>query len=170
MTIGLIGLEENGFRFAQNLIRQKFTVVAFDQKDTNRKCAAEAGIVTTSSIQAVALHLPSPRIIWCMVAGAAKELVYLKLLELLTPGDIVVDDGSSNHIDSILFQKMFQEKNIQILKYSTLGNIGGIFNGLCITVEGNAATYQQCKPIFEVVCGANENQFLVLINCELKAF
>ncbi len=161
MTIGLIGLGKMGFPLAQNMLRNKFTVVAFDIDDTNRKRSADAGIVTTSSMQAVAMHLPSPRIVWSMVpAGDATESVLAQLAELLTPGDIVIDGGNSNYKDSLRRYAMFKEKGIKILDCGTSGGISGALNGACTMIGGDRDAYEVCKPLFDALSVENGSLYV----------
>lgn len=152
MTIGLIGLGKMGFPLAQNMLRNKFTVVAFDIDDANRKRSADLGIVTTSSIHAVAMHLPLPRIIWSMVpAGAATESVLVQLPDLLSPGDIVIDGGNSNYKDTLRHYAMFKERGIRFLDCGTSGGISGALNGACTMIGGDRDAYEVCKPLFDAI-------------------
>jgi 6-phosphogluconate dehydrogenase len=152
MTIGLIGLGKMGFPLAQNMLRNKFTVVAFDIDDANRKRSADLGIVTTSSIQAVAMHLPSPRIIWSMVpAGAATQSVLAQLPDLLSPGDIVIDGGNSNYKDTLRHYSMLKEKGIRFLDCGTSGGTSGALNGACTMIGGDRDAYEVCKPLFDAI-------------------
>ncbi|MBI5914523.1 MAG: decarboxylating 6-phosphogluconate dehydrogenase [Bacteroidetes bacterium] len=152
MTLGLIGLGKMGYPLALNMLRNGFTVVAFDIDDANRKRSADAGIVTSSSIQAVALHLPSPKIIWSMVpAGAATESVLAQLADLLGPGDIVIDGGNANYKDTLRRYQLFKEKNIRFLDCGTSGGISGALNGACTMIGGDRDAYDLCKPLFDAI-------------------
>ncbi len=156
MTIGLIGLGKMGYPLALNMMRNKFTVVAFDIDDANRKRSADAGIVTTSSIQAVAMHLPSPRIIWSMVpAGAATESVLAQLPDLLSPGDIVIDGGNSNYKITLQHYEMFKQRGIRFLDCGTSGGVSGALNGACTMIGGDKDAYEVCKPLFDAISVEN---------------
>ena len=157
MTIGLIGLGKMGFPLAQNMLRNKFTVVAFDIDDANRKRSAETGIVTTSSIQAVAMHLPAPRIIWSMVpAGAATESVLAQLPELLSPGDIVIAGNNSNYKDTLRHYQLFKEQGIRFLDCDAIG----LLNGTSTIICGDRDAYEICKPIFDAISKSVGSQYL----------
>ncbi|MBK8563803.1 MAG: decarboxylating 6-phosphogluconate dehydrogenase [Saprospiraceae bacterium] len=161
MTIGLIGLGKMGFPLAQNMLRNKFTVVAFDIDDANRKKSADAGIVTTSSIQAVAMHLPSPRIVWSMVpAGLATESVLAQLPDLLSPGDIVIDGGNSNYKDTLRHYAMFKEHGIRFLDCGTSGGTSGALNGACTMIGGDKDAYEVCKPLFDAISIENGSLYV----------
>lgn len=143
MTIGLIGLGGTGFSLAQKWMQEKNTVVAFDKENELRRQSAELGIVTTSSIQAVALHLPSPRIIWCnMPAGETFEPLLAQLAELLSAGDVVIvgADGAVSSQQLLVFT----EKNIRTLQVGLKE-----FS----TVRGDRVAYQLCKRLFDAISG-----------------
>lgn len=161
MTIGLIGLGKMGYPLALNMMRNKFTVVAFDLDDANRKRAAESGIVTTSSIQAVALHLPSPRIIWSMVpAGEATAAVLGQLPDLLSPGDIVIDGGNSNYKLTLQHYEQFRQHGIRFLDCGTSGGVSGALNGACTMIGGDQDAYEVCKPLFDAISLENGSLYV----------
>jgi 6-phosphogluconate dehydrogenase (decarboxylating) len=150
MTIGLIGLGENGFLLAQKWMQEKNTVVAFDKENELRRQSAELGIVTTSSIQAVALHLPSPRVIWCnMPANEALEPLLAQLAELLSAGDVVIV-GGDDAVSSEQLQ-VFTGKNIHVLQVSMKE---------FTTVRGDQEAYQFCKRLFGAISGESESRFI----------
>ncbi|MBI1223949.1 MAG: hypothetical protein GC192_01815 [Bacteroidetes bacterium] len=149
MTVGLIGLDNKGILLAQILLQHKITVVAFDGQSENRKRSAEMGIVTTSSIQAVAMHLPSPRIIWNMVDApyAIKDTLLLHLSELLSPGDVVVDGigtGKENQADIL---QILNEKGVLLL----FSKLRFPLENSKVWINGDATAFNICKPIFDIV-------------------
>lgn len=150
MTIGLIGLRETGFSLAQKWMQEKNTVVAFDKENELRRKSAELGIVTTSSIQAVALHLPSPRVIWCnMPAGESLEPLLAQLAELLSEGDVVIIGGDAAVSSQQL--QVFTEKNIHVLQIGMKE---------FTTIRGHQDAYQLCKPLFDAISGESESRFI----------
>jgi 6-phosphogluconate dehydrogenase len=151
-TLGLIGLGKMGFPLALNLQRNGFNVVAYDLDDANRQKAANAGIVATSSIQAVALHLPEPKVVWSMVpAGPATEAVIEQLANVLEPGSIVIDGGNANYKDSLRRYKSLKDKGIHFLDCGTSGGVSGALNGACTMIGGDPEVYETCKPIFDAI-------------------
>jgi 6-phosphogluconate dehydrogenase len=151
-TVGLIGLGKMGYPLARNMIRNGFNVVAYDLGDHNRKKAADAGIVVTSSVQAVVLHLPAPKVVWVMVpAGKPTEAVVEQLASFLSPGDVVVDGGNSNYKDSLRRHEMLAEKSIYFLDCGTSGGVSGALNGACTMIGGHPEAYRICKPVFDAI-------------------
>lgn len=91
-VMGLIGLGEKGYAFAQALQKRKVKILGFDLIDSNRLRAANNHIVTTSSISGVVMHLPKRKVI-SLVLNSADEYgkVLPRLNELLNADDIIID-------------------------------------------------------------------------------
>lgn len=150
--IGLIGLGKMGFPLALNLMRNNFTVIAYDLDDVNRRKAAGANIVTTSSVQAVALHLPEPKVVWSMVpSGDATEAVILQLADSLSAGDIIIDGGNSNYKDSIRRYEFLKERGLHFLDCGTSGGTSGALNGACTMIGGDREIYDRCEAVFKAI-------------------
>jgi 6-phosphogluconate dehydrogenase (decarboxylating) len=137
MVLGLIGLGDMGFSLAQELIRNKITVVAYDHLPTHRRKAADNGIVTTSSVQAVLLHLPKKRIVFCVLESVTEaQQIYLQIQPLLEHADILVNIG-------------FKSANNQLFKTSHVLDIS--IEDKTIECTGSELAYHICKPIFETI-------------------
>jgi 6-phosphogluconate dehydrogenase len=92
-TFGLISLNGAGISLAKKLMADGCTVVAFDYDADSRRKMAAAGLVMTSSIRAVLLHLPSPKTVYVAVAEGDQKMVLMKqLAEWLEPGGMVIDE------------------------------------------------------------------------------
>ncbi len=157
MTVGLIGLDEIGISLAQNLMQHKITVVAFDEKSENRKRSAAMGIVTTSSIQAVALHLPSPRIIWNMVASLmAEDAILERIPNWLSPGDIIIDGSGTKKEHIPHFYEIIKEKELLML---TCKPILPVHNAI-VWISGDSTAFRICKPMFVALFGDNGYQYM----------
>jgi 6-phosphogluconate dehydrogenase len=157
MTVGLIGLDNIGISLVQNLLLHKITVVAFDGESANRKRSAAMGIVTTSSIQAVVLHLPSPRIIWNMVATeSAKESLLVQLSKLLSPGDIVIDGSRTHKINLLLHYRAMKEKNVLMLYSKSIMSI----NNSVAWINGDKDAFRICKPMFDALFPEGNYQYV----------
>lgn len=116
-TIGLIGLGKKGYALAKGLQKRKIKVLAFDLKDHNRLRAANDGIVTTSSLSGVVMHLPKRKYICLILENGeeAKEVVN-RILSLLNEGDVVVDAGTTKYAERRQFYKLLKGKGIYFLK------------------------------------------------------
>src|SRR5213075_902779 len=98
MKLGMVGLGRMGANMASRLLRGGHAVAGFDPKPEARSALEAAGGASADSLAALVAQLPAPRALWMMVpAGAITESTLANLLELLAPGDIVVDGGNSNY-------------------------------------------------------------------------
>lgn len=87
---GLISESGAGTALALNLMSEGHTVVAFDYDAASRRAMAQAGIVTTSSVQAVLLHLPSCKHLFAVITDAGRKADLEKQLAVwLEVGDRV---------------------------------------------------------------------------------
>lgn len=141
-TVGLIGLDKDGFDLAQKLLQKKLTVVAYDPIPINRQQAVNAGIVTTSSLQAVILHLPMPKVLICyMSTQKATGNLFSILPDLLYEGDIVIHNG--NMANSLLIE--LQQKGISVLQ---LANSNEQPKPTWDFAHEKTA-FEYCRPIFD---------------------
>ncbi len=138
LTIGMIGLGRMGSGLAQRLRRAGHTVVGFD---------AQPGLGDVDSLEALVDRLPQPRIAWVMVpAGGVTEATVVALLDLLAPGDILVDGGNSHHRDSVRRAASAAARGIRYLDIGTSGGIRGLEAGFCLMVGGSPDAFAAVEP------------------------
>lgn len=134
-----------GYTLAQELIRNKITVVAYDHLPAHRRKAADNGIVTTSSVQGVLLHLPTQRILFCVLGSETEaRKVCSQLQPLLEAPDILVNIGFKSHHD-----QLFKTNNVLEVK----------FEDAALDITGSQFAYNICKPIFETIAKGNLIRF-----------
>lgn len=89
-TFGLISQFGAGSDLANQLMADGHTVVGFDYDPNSRRSMADSGIVMTSSVRAVLLHLPPQKEIYVvMPEGERKDSLKNQLAEWLGAGDRV---------------------------------------------------------------------------------
>ena len=96
MNVGMIGLGKMGANMAERLRRHGHTVVGMDPAKPDAEAHTLDELVPL-------LDAPGqPRVAWSMVpAGPITDQTIQRLGELLSAGDLVVDGGNSNYLDSI---------------------------------------------------------------------
>jgi len=155
MEIGLIGLGKMGANMTERLLKGGHRVVAYDENAQALKAGESLGAVGADSLQALAGKLGKPRAVWCMVpAGDPTEQTVNALLELLAPGDIIVDGGNSNYCDSIRRAEAAKAKGVHFVDAGTSGGVWGLKEGYSLMVGGQPEAVERLRPIFETLAPA----------------
>src|SRR5581483_4295396 len=102
MELGIIGLGRMGGNMAERLRRGGHTVVGYDR---------DPKIADVASLEDLVGRLTAPRSVWVMVpAGAPTHDTVVRLGELLSPGDVVIDGGNSHYVDDQKHGEMLAAK------------------------------------------------------------
>ena len=150
MKLGMIGLGRMGGAMAQRLMSGGHQVVAYDQSHEVVDSVVEAGAERAVSLADVVRQLDEPRTIWVMVpAGDATESAVNTLVDLMSPGDTIIDGGNSNYKETQARASQAAAVGIDLLDSGTSGGVWGRKNGYCITVGGNRQAYDRNLPIFQ---------------------
>jgi 6-phosphogluconate dehydrogenase len=81
-------------------------------------------------------------------AGDATEAQIQDLLEVLEPGDTIIDGGNTNFHDDVRRHKALAEKGIGYIDAGTSGGIWGLQVGYALMVGGDDAAVKPLEPIF----------------------
>jgi 6-phosphogluconate dehydrogenase len=139
VKVGLVGLGRMGANMAERLRRNGHEVETYARTDPAR---------TVTSLEELVSKLEAPRVVWLMVpAGDATESSFTTLLELLEPGDVLVDGGNSNFRDSQRRAAAAQGHGIRFLDAGVSGGIWGLEGGYCVMVGGEADAFAVIEPL-----------------------
>ena len=138
MKIGFIGLGKMGANMVRRLIRGGHQIVGFNRsQDIVKELVAEEGMIPAVTIDDIVQQLPHPRVVWLMLpSGSVTEEFFLKLLEKLQAGDIIVDGGNSNFKDSMRRSELAKSSGIGFVDAGVSGGIWGLKEGYSIMVGG----------------------------------
>ena len=156
--IGLIGIAVMGENLVMNMESHGFTVAVYNRTtskvdDFVNGRAKGKNIIGTHSMQELADALEKPRKVMMMVkAGAAVDATIEQLLQVLEPGDIIIDGGNSHFPDSIRRTKLVEEKGLLYVGSGVSGGEEGALLGPSLMPGGSPAAWPYIKPIFQAIC------------------
>lgn len=161
--IGVIGLAVMGQNLILNMNDNGFTVVAHNRTTSKVSEFLESGAKGTNVIGAFSLEelvekLAKPRKVVLMVkAGEVVDTFIDKLVPLLDKGDIIIDGGNSNYLDSNRRTKALAEQGIAFIATGISGGEEGARFGPSIMPGGNPNAWEAVKPIFQTISAKTDN-------------
>ena len=153
MQLGMIGLGRMGGNMVERLLRGGHQVVVFDRDpERTQEVGAMEGASPAASLEELVRALVAPRVVWMMIpAGDPVEQMLASVMELVQPGDIVIDGGNSNFNDSARRAAEVSRRGMHYIDAGTSGGVWGLENGYCMMVGGDAAAVGHCEPIFRTL-------------------
>jgi 6-phosphogluconate dehydrogenase len=148
MQLGMIGLGRMGGNMVERCLRDGHDIVV---SDTNAETVASyvaKGAVGASSLSDLVAKLTKPRAIWMMVPAAVVDRLITQLVDLVEPGDILIDGGNSYYIDDIRRAKELKAKGLHYVDVGTSGGVWGLERGYCQMIGGEDAIVKRLDPIF----------------------
>jgi 6-phosphogluconate dehydrogenase len=151
-TVGVIGLAVMGKNLALNIADHGYSVAVYNrsrEKTDNLIDEAKGkDMIGTYTIEEFVDSLEKPRKIIMMVkAGKAVDDMINQLLDLIEPGDLLMDGGNSNYIETMERSKMLEEKFIHYLGTGISGGEEGARNGPAIMPGGSYKAYKMMENI-----------------------
>lgn len=151
-TVGVIGLAVMGKNLALNIADHGYSVAVYNrsrEKTDNLIDEAKGkDMMGTYTIEEFVDSLEKPRKIIMMVkAGKAVDDMINQLLDLIEPGDLLMDGGNSNYIETMERSKILEEKFIHYLGTGISGGEEGARNGPAIMPGGSYKAYKMMENI-----------------------
>jgi 6-phosphogluconate dehydrogenase len=140
MQVGLVGVGRMGGGLRGRWQAAGHEVVSYDQ---------DAARSDAPSLRELVARLRAPRVLWVMVpAGHPTEATIVELMELVEPGDVIIDGGNSNYRDSIRRSVALEARGVHMLDAGTSGGVWGETNGYCVMVGGTKEAVAFAEPLF----------------------
>ncbi len=160
-AIAMIGLGKMGGNMARRLARQKIQVHAFDAQETARQAlSTEPNVITHASLQAAVAAiaaLPGHTVVWVMLpAGEITQSTLDTLHGLLSAGDLVIDGGNCNYLDSQKRASHFATKQIEFVDCGVSGGVWGLANGYCLMFGASPAAAAALQPFVMALAPATD--------------
>ena len=155
--IGLIGLAVMGQNLVLNMNDHGYTVAVYNRtiSKVDAFLANEAQgtqVIGTHSIEELIASLKRPRQVMMMVkAGAPVDALIEQLIPHLEPGDIIIDGGNSNYVDSTRRTQYLEEKGLLFIGTGISGGEEGARHGPSIMPGGSPAAWPHVKAILQDV-------------------
>lgn len=158
-TIAMIGLGKMGGNMARRLARGGIEVHAYDASQTARDALkTEAGVTVHNSLNDAIAALPHPKIVWIMLpAGEITATTLAAVSTSLSSGDLIVDGGNCNYIDSQTRASQLQTKGLEFIDCGVSGGVWGLANGYCLMYGGSARAAALIEPFIKVLAVSPTN-------------
>ncbi len=152
---GIIGLAVMGENFALNIESRGYRVSVYNRTTAKvenfiKGVAAGRNFFGAMSIEDFCDSLAAPRKIMIMVkAGEAVDSTIETLLPYLSKGDIIIDGGNSNYVETERRVKALDIKGLLFVGSGVSGGELGALRGPSLMPGGNKEAWPAIKPIFE---------------------
>jgi 6-phosphogluconate dehydrogenase len=155
MKLALVGLGKMGANMVRRLVRNGHEVIVFNRSKGPVEEVAKEGAIPAESLADVVNKLQAPRVVWLMLpAGDVTEDHLHQFMDLLSPGDVIVDGGNSNFNDTIRRAEMVKAKGLHYVDVGTSGGIWGITEGYSMMVGGEKEAVEILRPALETLAPA----------------
>ena len=126
MQLGMVGLGRMGANLVRRLMRDGHRCVVYDMNAEAVSGLGGEGATGADSLSDFVQKLEKPRAVWLMLPAAVVDSTLEQLVDLLEPGDTVIDGGNSYYRDDITRAKSLLPKNIHYVDCGTSGGVWGL--------------------------------------------
>ena len=155
--IGVIGLAVMGENLVLNIESKGFSAAVYNRTvskvdDFINGRGKGKNIKGCHNLKDFAASLQTPRKAMLMVkAGEPVDAAIEDLLAVFEKGDIIIDGGNSNYLDSIRRTAYVESKGLLYIGTGVSGGEEGALKGPSIMPGGSAAAWPLVKPIFQAI-------------------
>ncbi len=159
MELGIVGLGRMGKNMARRLSRNGHRVVVHNR--TTQKAidlaAAASNVEVAEPMETFRELLEPPRAVWVMVPhGDPVDQMIDALLEVLEPGDTIIDGGNSKYLNTLKRAERVEARDMDFLDVGMSGGIWGLENGYAMMVGGPEVVVERLRPLFETLAPGAE--------------
>ena len=147
MELGMIGLGRMGLNMTLRLLRGGHRVVVWNRHPAAVEVAKGEGAEEAPAVEDFARLLAAPRVVWLMLpAGAITEQYVRTLLDVLDPGDVIVDGANSRYTDTLRLAVEVEARGIHLVDAGVSGGIWGLEGGYSLMVGGSDEAVGRVGP------------------------
>ena len=162
-SVGVVGLGKMGAGIALSLVDDGWNVVGYNRTPARTEALEAQGVKPAYSLEDLVAALEPPRLVWLMLpAGRPTDSTLFGeggLVDLLEPGDIVVDGGNSLYKDTVDRASRLEEAGIRFMDCGTSGGPFGARNGACLMIGGKKNDFLEIESLFADVAQHDGYQF-----------
>jgi len=160
--IGIVGLGVMGSNLARNFHSRGLTVAVYNrERDMLDDFMAEFGderFIACADYAALAAALKPPRRVVMMVtAGRAVDAVLDALVPHLEAGDIAVDGGNSNFVDTDRRNARAASEGWRFVGMGVSGGEEGALKGPAMMPGGDREAWEALQPLLESACAVSDS-------------
>ncbi|MCB0116504.1 MAG: NAD(P)-binding domain-containing protein, partial [Caldilineaceae bacterium] len=153
MQIGVIGLGTMGRNFLLNIADHGFGGAGYDKSTqavkTTQELAEDRRLYATADLKAFVQALERPRAIVVLVPAPVVDHVLTDVIPLLSAGDIIVDGGNSNFVETEWRERTLAAQGIHFVGMGISGGEEGARHGPSMMPGGFEDAYERWQPILE---------------------
>lgn len=154
-AFGMIGLGTMGSNLLQNIADHGYNCAGYDNSKDKVDSLNNLNRDTIHGfldIGAFAKSLKSPKIVMMLVpSGEIVDSVIAELLEVLEPGDIIIDGGNSHFTDTEKRNIELEKKGYHFIGMGVSGGEEGARRGPSMMPGGDKKAYQMVEPILKKI-------------------
>jgi len=148
MQIGMVGLGRMGANMVHRLLDAGHECVVTDLSQEAVQRVAAEGARGTGSLEELVAALAPPRAVWLMLPAAVTGGTVQQLMDLLSPGDAIVDGGNSSYRDDIDRAAVAAGRGLDYVDCGTSGGVWGLERGYCLMIGGPDRAVGRLEPVF----------------------
>jgi 6-phosphogluconate dehydrogenase len=147
MQIAMIGIGRMGGNMTRRLLAKGHECVVLARPADAAESLRAAGASVAATLPDLVAKLRKPRAVWIMIPAAAVDGVIAELVELLAPGDVLIDGGNSYYVDDQRRAAELRGRGLHYVDVGTSGGVWGLENGYCQMVGGEPDVVARLAPI-----------------------
>jgi 6-phosphogluconate dehydrogenase len=151
MQLGMIGLGRMGSNLVRRLMRGGHRCVVYDVNASAVASLVAENATGANDLQDFVAKLERPRNVWLMLPAAITGRTLDQLVDLLEPGDAVIDGGNTYYRDDITRARNLATHQVHYVDCGTSGGIWGLERGYCLMIGGQTQVVQRLEPIFGAI-------------------
>ncbi|MEI3868625.1 decarboxylating 6-phosphogluconate dehydrogenase [Microbacterium sp. CCNWLW134] len=151
MQLAMVGLGRMGANIVRRLMRDGHDCVVYDVNQDAVSTLAAEGATGAATLADLAGKLETPRVVWLMIPAGLTGGVVDQLVQVLEPGDIIIDGGNSNYRDDVRRAAALKPKGIHYVDVGTSGGVFGLDRGYCLMVGGPDEAFTRIEPVLATI-------------------